>query len=91
MLGHDAGACPARVRQYAEKITLANVVTRTQRPPVTTLVQRLRRGWQDRVEVAQWASTPTDHWRIWRTVLDVAHTDTGEFLARRLHSALART
>jgi putative nucleotidyltransferase-like protein len=91
VLGELASLCPARVRGAAKTLTLKNVMTRTQRAPVTTLAQRLRRGWQDRAEVARWAGTPAEQWKIWRTLLDVAHTDTGELLARRLHSALART
>ena len=91
VLGELASLCPARSRRVAEMLTLRNVMTRTQRSPVTTLSQRLGRGWQDRAEVARWAGTPADQWKVWRTLLDVAHTDTGELLARRLHSALART
>lgn len=86
-----ARTCPSAVRHYAESVTLANVAARTQRAPVTTFGQRLRRGWQDRVEVARWTSTPADQWRVWRTMLDVANTDTGELIARRVRGTLFRT
>ncbi len=81
-------ACPAHVRAYARTLTLAEVAARTQRPPVTGLTQRIRRGWQDRREVAHWASSLTDQWRVWRTMIDVAHSDTGELIARRLRATL---
>lgn len=83
-------ACSKDVRQYAEAITLANVVSRTQRAPVTTFGQRLRRGWQDRVEVARWTSTLSDRWQVWRTFVDVANTDTGELIAQRLRGTFVR-
>lgn len=85
-----ARTCPPRVRAYAKTMTLANVTARTQRAPVHSISQRLRRGWQDRVEVARWASSPTDQWRVWRTLLQVANTDTGELIAQRLRAALWR-
>lgn len=85
-----ARACPQRVRAYANTITLTNVAARTQRAPVIGIGQRLRRGWQDRVEVARWASSPTDQWRVWRTMLDVANTDTGELIAGRLRATFWR-
>jgi hypothetical protein len=84
-----ARVCSARVRAYAETITIANVAARTQRAPVTTFPQRLQRGWQERVEAARWAASPVDQWRIWRTMLDVANTDTGELVTRRVRGAFA--
>lgn len=85
-----ARACPAGVRAYAEKITLENVASRTQRAPVTTFAQRLQRGWEERAEVARWTSTLPDRWRVWRTMLDVANTDTGGLAAQQLRGVFKR-
>lgn len=85
-----ARACPGTLRRYVESITLANVAARTQRAPVTTVGQRLRRGWQDRVEAARWTASPAEQWRVWRTLLDVARTDTGELIAQRVRDAALR-
>lgn len=90
VLDELGNASPAGVRQFADTITLANVVTRTQRAPVTTMGDRLRRGWQDRVEVAQWTSTPAEKWQVWRTFLDVANTDTGELILSRVRGIFPR-
>lgn len=78
-----AAACPAPIRAQAERLTLADVMGRTQRPPLTTLTQRLKRGVQDRAEAARWAPTLGAKWRVWRTALAVARTDTGQIIARR--------
>lgn len=86
-----ARACPPHLREYAETLTLENVAARTQRPPVTTFTQRVQRGWQDRREVARWTSSLADQWHVWRTMIDVANTDTGELVIRRLRGTFLRT
>jgi hypothetical protein len=88
VIEHLADASPSRVRQHAQKITLAEVATRTQRAPVNTFKERMQRGVQDRAEVARWTASPGDQWRVWRTLIDVAHTDTGELLAQRVRDAV---
>lgn len=83
-----AGACSPQVRRYAETLTLADMVTRTQRAPVTTFEQRLRRGWQDRAEVARWTSSMRDQWQVWKTLLNVPATDTGALIMERVRGGL---
>ncbi len=84
------GACSARVRRYVRTLSLAHIVARSQRAPVSTFGQRVQRGWQDRVEVARWASSPLEQWRVWRTMLDILNTDTGELIMQRTRAALLR-
>src|SRR5262249_55176809 len=86
-----ARACPPGVRHYAETITLQNLAARTQRPPVTTLAQRLQRGVQDRAEVAHWTTSLQDQWHVWKTLLDVAKTDTGAMLIDRMRGTFTQT
>ncbi len=79
-----AAQCPPVLRAQAERLTLAEVVRRTQRAPVISLRQRLAHGLAERLEVARWAPTLGAKWQVWRTALDVAHTDTGRLLAQRI-------
>jgi hypothetical protein len=83
-LAELAGACPAAPRAQAERLTLADVIRRTQRPPVLTLRQRIAHGLAERREVARWAPTLGARWQVWRTALDVSRTDTGRALAQRM-------
>ena len=84
MLTSLAAECPAALRAQAERLTLADVVRRTQRAPVIKLRQRLAHGLAERLEVARWAPTLGAKWQVWRTALDVAHTDTGRLIAQRI-------
>ncbi|MBI3360235.1 MAG: nucleotidyltransferase family protein [Chloroflexi bacterium] len=79
-----ASACSAPLRAQAERLNLADVMRRTQRPPLTRLGQRLKRGLEDRAEAARWAPTLDAKWRVWRTAFAVTRTDTGQIIARRL-------
>jgi len=77
---------PTSVRAHAETLSLADAMQRTQRPPLTTLTQRLRRGVQERAETARWASSMSERVAIWRTLVDVGRTDTGQMIGARLRS-----
>jgi hypothetical protein len=83
-----AAATPARVRAHAETLSLRDVMRRTQQPPLTTIAQRLQRGAQDRAETARWATTWGEWWNVWRTLLDVAKTDTGKIIGQRIKQAV---
>jgi hypothetical protein len=76
--------CPPGLRTQAERLSLADVLRRTQRPPVVSLRQRLEHGLAERAEVARWAPTLADKWQVWRTALEVARTDTGRLIAQRV-------
>ncbi len=71
-----AAGSPAGVRAVAETLTLADVMRRTQAPPLRTLSQRLARGVSDRTETARWAHSAGEWARVWGTLLDVTKTDT---------------
>ena len=79
-----AAACPPALRIRAARLSLPDVVRRTQRPPVVSLRQRLAHGLAERVEVARWAPTLAAKWQVWRTALDVSRTDTGRLIAQRI-------
>jgi hypothetical protein len=77
-------ACNPSTRSQAERLTLADVMRRTQRPPLVNLRQRIEHGLSERIEVARWAPTAAAKWQVWRTALDVARTDTGRAIAQRI-------
>ena len=79
-----AAACPPAVRAQAERLSLADVMRRTQRPPVFGLRQRISHGLAERREVARWASSLGAKWQVWRTALEIGRTDTGRALAQRV-------
>jgi hypothetical protein len=78
-----AAACPRNVRAAAESLSLADVMRRTQKPPLRTIPQRLMRGVEDRAETARWAHSPGEWLRIWGTLVDVRRTDTWRILTRQ--------
>ncbi|MGH2523876.1 MAG: nucleotidyltransferase domain-containing protein [Anaerolineales bacterium] len=71
-----AADSPRAVRLTAETLSLADVIRRTQKPPLRTIPQRLRRGLADRAETARWAHSPAEWLRVWGTLVDVRRTDT---------------
>ena len=73
---------PAGVRVAAERLTVADVMRRTQKPPLRTIGQRLRRGVDDRAETARWAHSGREWLRVWWTLFDVRRTDTFQMLRR---------
>jgi putative nucleotidyltransferase-like protein len=79
-----ANATPSHVRAHAETLSIADMMQRTQKPPLTTLAQRLKRGVQDRAETARWAGTFGERLAVWRTLVDVARTDTGQMLGEKI-------
>lgn len=76
--------CPARLAASIDGWTLADVMQQTQKPPLITVRQRLARGVAERRETARWATTWQGKWAVWRTAVDVGHTDTGKLIGQRL-------
>jgi hypothetical protein len=79
-----AAASPRNVRAVAESLSLADVVRRTQKPPLRTLAQRLRRGLADRAETARWAHSLHEWTRVWWSLADVRRTDTWGIIKSRI-------
>jgi hypothetical protein len=78
-----AAACPPGVRSAADSLSAADVMRRTQKPPLRTVGQRLRRGIADRAETARWAHSTLEWLSVWRTMFDVRRTDTWQMLRQR--------
>lgn len=76
-------ATPALLRRRVEKLALADILRRSQQKPLTTIPQRLRRGFSDRAETARWAPDWRGRWQVWRTALNVTRTDTGRLLLEK--------
>jgi hypothetical protein len=80
----DMSPAPSpKLRNYILNHDLEHILNRTQQKPFNNLIQRLKRGFQDRVETARWAETWPVRWQIWRTMLAVGRTDTGQMLLGR--------
>jgi hypothetical protein len=73
---------PNRLRQRVEQMDLAYVLRRTQQKPLVTLGDRLRRGVLDRIEIARWAPTLGEKWRVWQTAVQFSRTDTVQMLRK---------
>lgn len=73
---------PQRQRQRISQIDLAYVLRRTQQKPLTTISRRLRRGVQDRLEIARWAPTFAGKLRVWQTAVQFTRTDTAQLLKK---------
>ncbi len=69
-------ATPGRLRRRIGRLGLADILRRTQQRPLTTIAQRIRRGFQDRAETARWAPDVRGHWAVWKTALNIGSTDT---------------
>ncbi len=75
-LAQLAEKTPSRLRQRSKQLDLAYVLRRTQQKPLITLGDRLRRGVKDRIEIARWAPTLGEKWRVWQTAVQFNRTDT---------------
>lgn len=73
---------PSRLRQRIAQFDLAYVLRRTQQKPLVTLAERLHRGLKDRVEIARWAPTLAEKWRVWQTAVQFTRTDTAQMLRK---------
>ncbi|MEZ4590314.1 MAG: nucleotidyltransferase family protein [Chloroflexota bacterium] len=73
---------PASLRQRIAQMDLAYVLRRTQQKPLNTLADRLQRGVQDRIEIARWAPTLGEKWRVWQTAVQFSRTDTAQMLRK---------
>jgi hypothetical protein len=71
---------PNRLRQRIRQLSLIDVLRRTQQKPLTSIAQRIRRGFEDRIETARWAQDWRGRWRVWQTMIHVFKTDTGRLL-----------
>jgi hypothetical protein len=76
-------ATPALLRRHVATLELADVLRRSQQKPLTTIRQRLQRGFADRAETARWAPDWRGRLQVWRTALDVTRTDTGRMLLNK--------
>lgn len=75
-----ARGAPAPLRKRIDSLALADVLRRTQQKPLTSIPQRIARGFADRAETARWATDWRGRWAVWRTALNVFATDTGRIL-----------
>ncbi len=73
-------ASPQSVRGAAAGLSVSDMMRRTQRPPLRTVAQRLRRGIADRTETARWAHSVPEWLRVWWTLVDIRRTDTWQLL-----------
>jgi hypothetical protein len=80
VLARLRAASPGGVRAAAGRLTVGDVMRRTQKPPLRTVSQRLRRGVADRAETARWAHSTSEWLRVWWTLVDVRRTDTFQML-----------
>ena len=73
---------PSSLRRRIDQMDLAYVLRRTQQKPLNTLADRLRRGVKDRIEIARWAPTLAEKWRVWQTAVQFTRTDTVKMLKK---------
>jgi hypothetical protein len=73
-------ATPAPLRRRIERLSLADVLRRTQQRPLVSIPQRIGRGLRDRAETARWALGWRERWRVWQTALRVGRSDTGRLI-----------
>jgi hypothetical protein len=71
---------PDRLRRRIQQLDLIDVLRRTQQKPLTSIAQRIRRGFRDRAETARWAQDWRARWRVWQTMFNVFKTDTGRMI-----------
>lgn len=83
-----AADLPPGQRSRAEALDLPSLWRLTQKAPLTTIGQRLRRGLSDRALAAGWARDRGEAWRVWRSGFAFHRTDTAALLRRRLALAL---
>ncbi len=81
------GALPRGLADYITHLDLDDVIELSQRPPITSLGQRLQRGLSERHATARWATSWSGKWAVWRTALALTRTDTGRLLAQRVRPA----
>jgi hypothetical protein len=75
-----ARATPRPLQDRISRLGLADILRRTQQKPLTTIRQRIRRGFSDRAETARWAPDWRSRWQVWLTALRIDRTDTGRML-----------
>lgn len=73
---------PGSLRQRIAQMDLAYVLRRTQQKPLNTVADRLQRGVKDRIEIARWAPTLGEKWRVWQTAVQFTRTDTAQMLRK---------
>jgi hypothetical protein len=73
---------PKNLRQRIAQMDLAYVLRRTQQKPLNTVADRLHRGVTDRIEIARWAPTWGEKWRVWQTAVQFTRTDTVQMLKK---------
>jgi hypothetical protein len=75
-----ARATPRPLQDRISRLGLADILRRMQQKPLTTIRQRIRRGFSDRAETARWAPDWRSRWQVWLTALRIDRTDTGRML-----------
>lgn len=79
-----ADLTPPTLRRRIQTLGLADILRRTQQKPLTSITQRLQRGFQDRAATAAWAADWRGRIQVWRTLFQPARTDTGQMLLQKL-------
>jgi hypothetical protein len=72
-----ARSIPRSLHHRLSQLNLNAVMKRTQQKPLRSIPQRIARGLSDRAQAASWAIGWGAWWRVWRSALNVARTDTG--------------
>ncbi len=81
-----ADLTPPPLRRRIQALGLADILRRTQQKPLTSIPQRIRRGFQDRAAAAAWAAGWRGRIQVWRTLFQPARTDTGQMLLQKLRT-----
>ncbi|NKQ37221.1 MAG: nucleotidyltransferase family protein [Chloroflexi bacterium] len=81
-----ADLTPPALRQRIQMLGLADILRRTQQKPLTSITQRLQRGFQDRAATAAWAADWHGRIQVWRTLFQPVRTDTGQMLLQKLRT-----
>ncbi len=79
-----AEATWAPLRERIAGLGLIDILQRTQQKPLTTMGERLARGFADRRQTAAWASNWNGRFQVWRTFLQPSRSDTGQMILQKL-------
>ncbi len=79
-----ASLTPPGLRRRIEEMGLADIIHRTQQKPLTTMPQRILRGFTDRAETAKWAPDIRGRWQVWSGLFQISQTDTGQMILNRM-------
>ncbi|MCB8946200.1 MAG: nucleotidyltransferase family protein [Ardenticatenaceae bacterium] len=77
-------ATAAPMRRYIDTLNLHYIWERSQQKPLTTIQQRIQRGFLDRAETARWAVDWHGRFQVWRTLFQPGRTDTGQMILQQI-------